>query len=71
MPNLGEEAVQVGLAAALDFKDWICPQYRELGSFLWRGFGFKNCMNQLFGNKLDRGEGKQMPVHYGAPELYI
>ena len=26
-------------------------------------------MNQCFGNSRDPGKGKQMPVHYGAPEL--
>jgi pyruvate dehydrogenase E1 component alpha subunit len=33
----GQEAAQVGLAAALDDRDWLFPQYRELGAWVWRG----------------------------------
>jgi 2-oxoisovalerate dehydrogenase E1 component alpha subunit len=33
----GQEAAQVGLAAALNERDWLFPQYRELGAWVWRG----------------------------------
>jgi pyruvate dehydrogenase E1 component alpha subunit len=33
----GQEAAQVGCAAALRDTDWLFPQYRELGAFLHRG----------------------------------
>lgn len=33
----GQEAAQVGLAAALEDRDWLFPQYRELGAWVWRG----------------------------------
>jgi len=33
----GQEAAQVGAAAALRDSDWLFPQYRELGVFLVRG----------------------------------
>jgi 2-oxoisovalerate dehydrogenase E1 component alpha subunit len=33
----GQEAAQVGCAAALHDTDWLFPQYRELGAFLVRG----------------------------------
>jgi pyruvate dehydrogenase E1 component alpha subunit len=33
----GQEAAQVGCAAALRADDWLFPQYRELGVFLTRG----------------------------------
>jgi 2-oxoisovalerate dehydrogenase E1 component alpha subunit len=33
----GQEAAQVGAAAALRDTDWMFPQYRELGAFLVRG----------------------------------
>jgi pyruvate dehydrogenase E1 component alpha subunit len=36
-PALGQEAAQVGAAAALRDDDWVFPQYRELGIFVWRG----------------------------------
>ncbi len=36
-PCRGQEAAQVGAAAALRPTDWMFPQYRELGAFLVRG----------------------------------
>src|SRR5690606_27185087 len=33
----GQEAAQVGCAAALRDTDWLFPQYRELGVYLSRG----------------------------------
>lgn len=38
MTQLGEEASGIGTAAALQPQDLLFPQYREAGSFLWRGF---------------------------------
>ncbi|MGI0067228.1 MAG: thiamine pyrophosphate-dependent enzyme, partial [Thermoplasmata archaeon] len=35
VPLSGQEAAQVGCAAALEFDDWIFPAYRELGLVLW------------------------------------
>lgn len=71
MQNTGEEGLQVGSASALAMEDWIFPQYREFGVFLWRGFGIQQASHQLFSNCKDLGEGKQMPVHYGSKALNI
>ena len=38
MTQTGEEASNIGTAAAIDDGDLIFPQYRESGAFLWRGF---------------------------------
>ena len=35
--SLGQEAVAVGIAAALEPKDVLAPSYREQGAMLWRG----------------------------------
>nr|CAD2193273.1 unnamed protein product [Meloidogyne enterolobii] len=69
MTSYGEEASHLGSAAALEQRDLIYGQYRETGVLLWRGFSLDQCMNQCYGNKLDPGKGKQMPVHYGDAEL--
>jgi len=69
MTSYGEEATHVGSAAALNMDDVIYAQYREVGVLLWRGFSLERAMNQCFGNAHDPGKGKQMPVHYGAPDL--
>lgn len=62
----GEEATNIGSAAALTSDDIVLPQYREPGLLLWRGFTLQEFANQCFGNKADYGKGRQMPIHYGS-----
>lgn len=69
MTNTGEEAVQIGSAAALTLEDTIYAQYREAGVLLHRGYPLAKFMNQCYGNCEDDGKGRQMPVHYGSKEL--
>ena len=69
MQCTGEEAAVIGSAAALDDGDMIMAQYREQGALAYRGFTIDEFMNQLFGNEMDYGKGRQMPVHYGSKKL--
>ncbi|XP_014210900.1 2-oxoisovalerate dehydrogenase subunit alpha, mitochondrial [Copidosoma floridanum] len=69
MTNIGEEAVQIGSAAALLPDDLVYAQYRESGVLLWRGLDYTFFVNQCFGNKSDKSKGRQMPVHYGCKSL--
>ncbi|PWZ43536.1 2-oxoisovalerate dehydrogenase subunit alpha 2, mitochondrial [Zea mays] len=50
----GEEAINIASAAALSIDDIVLPQ---------------EFANQCFGNKLDYGKGRQMPIHYGSNRL--
>lgn len=70
MQCTGEEAAVIGATAALDDHDMIMAQYREQGALLYRGFSYDEFMNQLFGNELDYGKGRQMPIHYGSRKLH-
>ncbi|HSP57733.1 MAG TPA: thiamine pyrophosphate-dependent dehydrogenase E1 component subunit alpha [Halomonas sp.] len=70
MQCTGEEAAVIGATAALDDADMIMAQYREQGALMYRGFSFDEFMNQLFGNELDYGKGRQMPIHYGSRKLH-
>jgi len=36
-PSSGQEAAQLGTAAALRKEDWVVPSFRELATYLWRG----------------------------------
>ena len=36
---------------------------------MWRGFTINQFVNQCFGNHLDLGKGRQMPIHYGSKEI--
>jgi 2-oxoisovalerate dehydrogenase E1 component alpha subunit len=67
--QIGEEAINIASAAALNFEDLVFPQYREPGVLLWRGFTLQEFANQLLSNEHDYGKGKQMPVHYGSKKL--
>ena len=33
---------------------------------MYRGFSLEEFCNQCYGNDLDYGRGKQMPIHYGS-----
>lgn len=69
MTSYGEEATHFGPAAALEPQDMIFGQYREPGLLLWRGYTYEQFINQCFGNHRDPGKGRQMPIHYGSPQL--
>ena len=69
MQNIGEEALQIGSAAALQSQDVIFAQYREVGVLLWRGFTLQEAADQCFSNCDDLGKGRQMPVHYGSKKI--
>ena len=71
MTNHGEEASQIGSAAALAANDLIYGQYREAGVLVYRGFPISQMMHQCYGNMKDEGKGKQMPVHYGSKEHHF
>ncbi|KAL3524565.1 hypothetical protein ACH5RR_012937 [Cinchona calisaya] len=64
--TIGEEAINIASAAALQLHDPVFPQYREPGVLLWRGFTLQEFANQCFGNKNDNCKGRQMPAHYGS-----
>ncbi|KAI3697245.1 hypothetical protein L6452_30121 [Arctium lappa] len=66
LTTIGEEAINIASAAALNDNDFVFPQYREPGVLLWRGFALQDFADQLFGNKNDNGKGRQMPIHYGS-----
>ncbi len=71
MVSAGEEAVCVGSASALAKEDVIFCQYREQGVLKQRGYELSEFMNQLFANQKDKGQGRNMPVHYGSRELNV
>eukprot|EP00918_Siedleckia_nematoides_P001883 GHVU01004362.1.p1 GENE.GHVU01004362.1~~GHVU01004362.1.p1 ORF type:complete len:483 (-),score=86.96 GHVU01004362.1:261-1709(-) len=67
--NQGEEALQVGIGAALKENDQLWCQYRELGVFLFRGFSLADVLGQLYSTKRDPGKGRQMPISYTKREI--
>jgi len=64
MQSLGEEAIGVGQALALEPTDMCFPTYRQQGVLIARGYGLVDMMCQLFSNERDPILGRQMPVMY-------
>ncbi len=50
-PNKGQEAAQVGLAAALEKKDWLAPSFREMNALLYRGVTLEQIFLYWSGNE--------------------
>ncbi|GIW72868.1 MAG: 3-methyl-2-oxobutanoate dehydrogenase [Planctomycetota bacterium] len=70
-PASGQEAAQIGSAAALQDGDWMFPTYREAGACYQRGLSLQALADQLFGNARDLTKGRQMPNHFACAALRI
>ncbi len=66
MKCTGEEAVSVAAASALAADDMCFPSYRQQGILITRGYPLIEMMNQIYSNKGDKLEGKQLPIMYSA-----
>ncbi|WP_286880526.1 thiamine pyrophosphate-dependent enzyme, partial [Sphingomonas sp.] len=64
MKSLGEEAVAVAAAHALDDEDMCFPSYRQQGLLIARGCPLVDMMNQIYSNTGDKLQGKQLPIMY-------
>ncbi|TPG13726.1 3-methyl-2-oxobutanoate dehydrogenase (2-methylpropanoyl-transferring) subunit alpha [Sphingomonas oligophenolica] len=66
MKALGEEAVAVAATHALDPDDMCFPSYRQQGILITRGYPLVEMMNQIYSNRGDKLQGKQLPIMYSA-----
>ena len=66
MKALGEEAVAIAAAQALDRDDMCFPSYRQQGLLIARGYPLVEMMNQIYSNSGDKLQGKQLPIMYSA-----
>jgi len=62
--SLGEEAVSVAAAMALNDRDMLFPSYRNQGLHVARGMSLVDLMCQLLSNSRDMCRGRQLPVMY-------
>ena len=68
MKSLGEEAVSIGAAFALQRDDMCFPSYRQQGILIGRDWDLVDMMNQIYSNSGDRLKGRQLPIMYSAKE---
>ncbi|MBO9621594.1 MAG: 3-methyl-2-oxobutanoate dehydrogenase (2-methylpropanoyl-transferring) subunit alpha [Sphingomonas sp.] len=66
MKSTGEEAVSVAAAMALAADDMCFPSYRQQGILITRGYPLVQMMNQIYSNKGDPLQGRQLPIMYSA-----
>jgi 2-oxoisovalerate dehydrogenase E1 component len=63
---MGQEAIAVGVTAALAEDDWILPMHRNLGVFTGRGLDLGQLFRQLFGKDGGFTRGRDRTFHFGV-----
>jgi 2-oxoisovalerate dehydrogenase E1 component len=69
--GIGQEAVSVGLVAALDADDWILPVHRNLGVFTGRALDLDVLFRQLLGREGGVTGGRDRTFHFGVLDQRI
>ena len=68
MKSTGEEAVSVAAAMAMQRDDMCFPSYRQQGILITRDYPLVEMMNQIYSNRGDKLQGKQLPIMYSAKD---
>lgn len=68
MKSTGEEAVSVAAAMAMQRDDMCFPSYRQQGILITRDYSLVEMMNQIYSNRGDKLQGKQLPIMYSAKD---
>ena len=63
--SLGQEAVSVGSAYALEKRDWLAPMIRNIGALLVKGFKPRDIFTQHMGKYTSPTLGKDGTSHFG------
>jgi len=69
--GIGQEAIAVGVTAALRPDDAILPMHRNLGVFTARGLDLLTLFRQLLGRDGGFTRGRDRTFHFGAPDHHI
>lgn len=62
--SLGQEAISVGTAFALEKRDWIAPMIRNIGALLVRGFRPRDIFTQHMARAASPTQGKDGTSHF-------
>lgn len=69
--GIGQEAVSVGIVAALRDDDWILPAHRNLGVFCGRQLDLARLFRQLLGRDGGYTRGRDRTFHFGSLDHHV
>jgi 2-oxoisovalerate dehydrogenase E1 component len=69
--GIGQEAISVGVTAALDEDEYVCPLHRNVGVFTTRGCDLQQLFEQFQGKQNGFSQGRERSFHFGTNAHHI
>ena len=69
--GIGQEAISVGVTAALDKDEYVCPLHRNVGVFTTRDCDLQQLFEQFQGKQNGFSQGRERSFHFGTNAHHI